>query len=416
MEMVTGSDVSGVAGNPTSNRHSITATTNSVTTTNSATSTAAPSSSDECSSLQSSLSDYNTYPIVQHHDRLYLRHPENLYPLPCDLAEVHRQILRTLMLVRVIGRPFCSPDLVNRPPRRVLEVACGAGTWSSLCHDFFARHSNDPNVSFTGIDIISLAPDLSKHGVDWEFKQHDLGKRVLPFPDDYFDFVFIKDAIMCTSNLTLEEPLRVLKAGGILEMWDSDWVFQSLSSDPSPAHQELSEEQRAAQVTATYLLTSETAPFSKAQNAHFQDYNSWIEAALTQCKLSAWPCKMIDQLFTDNFAAFDSVGSRRVAIPLGHTRWEKNSQDIEPPSSPSQPVLNQEQAAIRHTAMLTVTQMIQGLEPILMEASGKDMDEWDRWLASLMTDLRTDGPASGECLDVSARWGRKVISFNLSAK
>lgn len=124
--------------------------------------------------------------MIRQGARTYLRDPENLYPLPCDIPEIHRQILRTLLLLRVFGGPFCNPYSADSPPKRVLEVACGSGLWSNLCHDFFASRDN-PGISFTGIDLVALAPDLRKKGVNWQFKRHDLRSPRLPFPDDYFD-------------------------------------------------------------------------------------------------------------------------------------------------------------------------------------------------------------------------------------
>lgn len=362
------------------------------------------------SSLSSLQNDYSTYPLIHHGDRTYLRDPENLYPLPCDLPEIHRQSLRTLMLIRVFGGPFCTPSLAENPPKRVLELACGSGLWSSLCHDYFARRGH-PNVSFTGLDIVSIAPDLRKKGVNWQFKRHDLRKPRLPFPDDYFDFVFIKDAGMCPSSPAqqasgLSEPLRVLKSGGVLEIWDSDWVFRSLIPNPAPARKLASREQETADATATYTFSSAT-PFTRAQNKYLQDYNSWLETAFDRRKLSAMPCATIGLSFNAEVDDLENVDSRRIAIPLGELRWEREGQGRDS-TGRTRRSLTTDQFAIRRTALLTVIQMIEGMEPMLMEASGKSRDEWDRWWTAMTADLfQKDGLTSGECLEVSAWWGRK---------
>ena len=41
--------------------------------------------------------------------------------------------------------------------------------------------------------------------------------------------------------------------------------------------------------------------------------------------------------------------------------------------------LTDEQAALRYTALLVVIQMIESLEPLLKEVSGKNQEEWQRW-------------------------------------
>jgi hypothetical protein len=63
---------------------------------------------------------------------------------------------------------------------------------------------------------------------------------------------------------------------------------------------------------------------------------------------------------------------------------------------------------LRRTALLTVVQQIQALEPVLREVSGKSQDEWDTWLGKMMNDLvRENGTSWGECLEVGAWWAKK---------
>ncbi|KAL1973460.1 hypothetical protein VTN31DRAFT_6095 [Thermomyces dupontii] len=354
--------------------------------------------------------DYTTRPFTRINNRFYFRDPDNPYPLPCTVAEVHRQSMRTILLEHVFGAPVCAPQLREKLPKRVLEIACGSGLWSARCHDYFAR-SGRPNVSFTGLDIISIAPDMRKAGIDWHFVRHDLRKLPLPFPAESFDLIFIKDASLCQLASTqqtnlLAEPLRVLKRGGILEIWDSDYVFRALLPNPTCPPNIAEHDRALANATATYPISPAT-PFAAAQNQYLRDYNAWVEKAFEQRRLNPMPCATIGLEFTTEADSFRSVGSRRIAIPLGEVRWEKEGLGWSTSGRP-QRALTEDQLALRRLATTTVVQMIEGMEPILMQASGKTRDEWEQWWAAMTTDLlRKNGAANGECLEVGAWWGQK---------
>ncbi|KAH8697747.1 SAM binding motif-containing protein [Talaromyces proteolyticus] len=378
-------------------------TSSTTTTTHISSDRGASGSAEASSSSVSSSSDYVANPFTKINNRSYFRDPENPYPLPCDLPEIHRQSLRTMTLMRVFGAPSCAPQLEGKSPKRVLELACGSGLWSSACHDYLARRGQK-DTTFIGLDIISLAPNLRKKGVNWQFVRHDLRKPSLPFPSEHFDFVFIKDASLCQSATAqqidlLSEPLRVLKHGGVLEVWDSDYVFRALLPNPTPPPKLAEKDQDQAYTTATYTISSAT-PFAAAQNKYLLDYNSWVEKAFEKHKLSAMPCATIGLSFTAEADAFQRVGSRRIAIPLGaEVRWEQTKK---------QRKLTADQLSLRQMALLTIIQMIEGMEPILKEASGKSQDEWDRWWAAMTVDLlQKNGLANGECLEVGAWWGQK---------
>ncbi|KIH92000.1 hypothetical protein SPBR_03357 [Sporothrix brasiliensis 5110] len=80
------------------------------------------------------------------------------------------------------------------------------------------------------------------------------------------------------------------------------------------------------------------------------------------------------------------------------------SRDLEPGIKTITPA----QTALRRTALLTVVQLIQSLEPILREVSGKSQDEWDGWSGKMVNDLmRENGTFWGECLEVGAWWAQK---------
>ncbi|KAL1960170.1 hypothetical protein VTO42DRAFT_8713 [Malbranchea cinnamomea] len=362
----------------------------------------------------SSSQDYVSYPLVSRHGRTYLRDPDNPYPLPCDLAEIHRQTLRTLIQITVFGKPFCTNRFDEHPPQRVLDLACGSGLWSHKCHEYFARRGH-PNVAFTGVDVVNLAPDLQKQGVHWQFKRVDFSKRPdrprqqLPFPDEYFDFVFIKDVSLCPPGLDMDyrygplsEVLRVLKPGGVVEVWDSDHIFRCLLPNPpsAPGLEQGSHDQATA--TGTFTISAAT-PFAEAQNRYLKDYNAWITKAFEKYNLIALPSSAANMTFTYESERLHHFSSRRVAIPLGEIKWEQKQQE-----TGQRKPLTPDQLAIRQMTLLTVVQMIEGMEPILREASGKGRDEWDRWWTGLITDLmQNGGVATGECLEIGAWWAQK---------
>ena len=382
--------------------------------------------------------DYVTDPFEQRHGRRFLKDPNLPYPLPVDLAELHRQTLRTIMLMDVCGAPFCNNLFRDAAPKRVLELACGSALWSSVCYDWLKRRGV-LDVSFVGLDIAPLAPDLHRNGMNWQFVQHDLSMPPLPFPDATFDFIFIKDAGLCTAipddvnqtkdsrNLAINpfsEAMRILKQGGVLEVWESDHTFRTLLPHPSIPSYMTEEDIEQAQQSATYLISPSTA-FARSQNEYLHDYNTWIEKALEERGLGATPCTALNWGFSHDAEIWDGFGCRRVAIPFSEVRWEREgiggltepargrsltqtTKSAEKKAIVTPKVLTPDQAALRNAALTTTIQFIESLESVLKEASGKRQDEWDRWWASMTNDLlEQNGTFNGECLEFGAWWGRK---------
>ena len=369
--------------------------------------------------------DYMAKPFTYRHGRRYLRDRSIRYPLPIDLVELHRQSLRTLLFMDVFGAPFCSTVFEDEPPKKVLEVACGAAFWSSACHDYFKRE-NHVNVSFTGLDVAPLAPDLRRHGMDWRFVQHDLRKTPLPFDDEEFDFIFVKDTSFCRFN-PRAELMRYLKPGGVIEVWESDVLIRCILPFPSKSPGSAEEDVDQAEETGTYIITSETG-FAQAQNIYLQDFNSWAQKAFDKLKVTTTPCAIMSVEASES-GVYRSVGSLRLAIPFGPVRWEregtsgefmdgKEQIDRKKPakqfasrageSRVQHKRLTEDQAALRRTALSTTIGLIDSLESILKVESGMKQDEWDRWWAGLNADLfENEGTLNGECLEIGAWWARK---------
>lgn len=368
-------------------------------------------------------------PFERRDGRRYLR--DVPYPLPCDLSELQRQNLRTLLGCRVFGRAVCAPHVVESAspasmPVRVLELGCGSGYWTAMCHDYLGRARGARNLTFTGLDLAPLAPDLARSGMNFRFVQHDIRRTPLPFDDGAFDLVMVKDMSMALPfgapfQQLLDECLRVLREGGTIEVWESDHIIRTLAPHPPPAPTRDLRERDDAARSATYCVAPGT-PFTPTQNKYLRQANAWIAEALDRRKLTATPCVRIGQLLTQE-PGLCAVGSRRVAIPLSEVSWERsssrsNSGDLHdsPMSTGSRAKgrlanqqLTEEQLALRQTALMTVLQMIEGLEPFLREVSGKNTEEWGNWWASMMTNLTKDenNTLDGESLEMGAWWATK---------
>ncbi|OJJ45545.1 hypothetical protein ASPZODRAFT_133370 [Penicilliopsis zonata CBS 506.65] len=383
--------------------------------------------------------------LVHRKDRVYFKQGiTTFYPLPCDLLEIHRRILRCMLYINVFGGPICAPISAHRSPKRVLEISLAAGFWSSQCRDWLNSH----NVSFHGLDLLPQTPEWSQLGMNWHVTRHNLQKSpTLPFEDASFDFVFIRDlglyaptaiaaslanmttrsipstsasfssssslssiASSTTSSPVLTEAMRVLCLGGILEVWDSDWVFRSLLP-PMPEErsgdaergkkytQSRKKELQIAGQTATYA-SMPTARFTNPGNRFIKEYNSWAQKAFEKQGVTTQPSTQIQAFFfRDKEEAdrqFVRVGTRRMAIPLGELPWENGRG------------LTAKQWAIRHSALLTVVQMIEAMEPLLMEASGMNEDEFGSWAGAMSGDLLQNRVwKTAECLEMSAWWGEK---------
>jgi SAM-dependent methyltransferase len=403
-------------------------------------------SSDPTSSLEGGVPASKPYTL--RNGRTYLNDATLTYPLPVDLTELHRQSMRTLLLIQVFGGPVCSPSFATRPPVRVLEVGCGSGFWSMMCHRYFAQRGHN-SISFTGIDIGPMAPGsagpTSEGGgvgsgakpdrdMRWKFVQHDMRQMPWPLEDEQYDLIMVKDVSLATTNTMqqkwVDEYVRLLRPNGTLEIWEGDHTVRMLrphATGSGSGTGDDDEEHDAAASLGAYVMTANT-PLSSPLNNFLVEYNSWLLRALESRDLSAVPCTLIGPMLLQESDTLCDVRSRRLAIPLSEARWEREdvsgvvtkdgksyietgkgkARDNSAEGSAGKKTLSVGQAALRRTALQTVVQLVQALEPLLRETSGKSQDEWDAWLGKMMNDLvKENGTSWGECLEVGAWWAKK---------
>jgi SAM-dependent methyltransferase len=344
--------------------------------------------------------------VTKSNGRTYLADPTLPYPLPVDLHELHRQSLRTLLLFQLYGGPLCSPFFNNKPPTRVLDVGCGYGFWSMMCHSYYSR-KGFPNVHFTGLDIAALggiagmphvtgpaggpkdrvststsssasathwAEQPPDKNMRWNFVQHDIRVLPLPFAQEEFDVIMCKDMSMaCPTDhfaFMIDEFMRLLKPGGVLEVWECDHPIRMLrphvpdtpatgpgaapppapNTEDSAASAAATADDKAAEdistpttpatpATAThgsskkvdyekevaelgaYVINNNT-PLSGPQNNYLIEYNGWVSKYMDTNRLLAFPCANVGALFLQE-PLLTNYGSKRLAIPLSEVRWER---------------------------------------------------------------------------------------------
>ncbi|KAI0865675.1 hypothetical protein F4860DRAFT_262002 [Xylaria cubensis] len=404
-------------------------------------STASNATSTTSKPATSQLRDSKAF--VVRNGRTYINDPTLPYPLPVDLPELHRQSLRTLLMFQLFGGPILSSVFASRPPTRVLDVGCGAGFWSMMCHRYFAQHGHSA-ISFTGIDIVPLGgagasanakPDKEMR---WQFVQHDIRQLPWPFADGEFDLVMVKDMSFAASardaQSIMEEYLRVLKPGGVLEYWETDSIIRMLRPHaPKNTGAEVTDDDASsdggddednAERMGAYVMTNNT-PISQPLNPYLVEYNGWSSKALEARGLSAAPCTSIGPSLLQEAESLMDVQSKRLAVPLSEIRWERegvggvvtkdgksyiDSQKgkFKDQDWKSGSTVTPAQSALRRTALETTVSFILALEPLLREVSLKSQEEWDTWAGKMTNDLLREGGTSwGECLEVGVWTSRK---------
>ncbi|KAI5289713.1 hypothetical protein KEM54_003365 [Ascosphaera aggregata] len=341
-------------------------------------------------------------PVIEQQGRLWIGDPTNAYPLPCDPLEVARQIMHLECLSECFGNVFCNTELKEKPPSRVLEVACGAAVWTQKCYRYY-KEKGVTDIEFYGIDVIDIAPDLKKQGINWTFRHADLRTLKIPFPLQHFDFIFIKDAsyIRALVPSRLGIWLRYLRPGGVIEIWETDHVFRTLSPHPPPAPGLPQEYYDQANKTRTYTISAST-PWTEAKNRFLVDYNRWIRTIFESQKLTTTPCSSVGLAFSTEAGGLTNMGSRRLAIPLGIMPWETEGDS---------PPLTELQITLRTIVLFSTTRVMRSMDRSLIDASQKTPEEWFRWwtqFGSSLADIR--GITTGECLESGAWWGTKKAS------
>lgn len=108
------------------------------------------------------------------------------YPRSYARSAVDLDVWETKWCEQLCGSLTWNVFPPDAPPKKVLDLGCGTGTWIMECTKMWK------DARFVGLDIVPLQPDLKRVGSRDAGRVHWVQANFLeglPFPNDEFDFV-----------------------------------------------------------------------------------------------------------------------------------------------------------------------------------------------------------------------------------
>ncbi|CAO3574429.1 unnamed protein product [Mortierella alpina] len=154
------------------------------------------------------------------------------YMLPNDLTESDRLDAQHY-LVRFIFKGNYNVKLDPDANLKILDVATGTGVWAlEMAHEF-------PKAEIYGVDISSIFPaEIKPKNCHFQLCNILDG---LPFPDNYFDFIYQRLLVYALTPAQRKqvntELLRVLKPEGFLQLVESDGIVYNAGPEMEKINQ-----------------------------------------------------------------------------------------------------------------------------------------------------------------------------------
>lgn len=194
----------------------------------------------------------------------------------------------------------------------------------------------------------------------------------------------------------MSEYVRLLKPGGTLEIWEFDFALRTLKP-------QIMQTESDPELTSLGIYANKkNSTLGPAVNPYISEYNGWLATLLGGRGLAHVPCTQCalgDMAMLADADKLTTVGSKRLAVPLGEIMWEHHSGRAR--------VLSAEQRAIRAAALQAFMLLVESFEPLLKGVSGKGEADWDEWVARARADWTQVGFQFGECLEFGAWTMRK---------
>lgn len=199
-----------------------------------------------------------------------------------------------------------SSSFINfdEPPRRILDLGCGTGTW------IVEAAKQWPKCEFVGFDLVNVQVPL-------ELLDPSIAQRItwvhgnflttrLPFDDDEFDHVHVRFIAQGVPEnkwgTLLEEINRVLEPGGSIEQIEDDVIFPQLPRWFTSALRSRSRHHSTASITQE--KTTGPSPAAQRPNTPSHDHallESLLQAVFEHQFINTTPTAVLPSYFITSF-------------------------------------------------------------------------------------------------------------------
>ncbi|KAI5816512.1 hypothetical protein BZA77DRAFT_354087 [Pyronema omphalodes] len=300
-------------------------------------------------------------------------------PFPFEAESFDFVFMRDIML----GYP--SKDMYSKIISEVLRIIKPGGLFEIQCNDYIIRTLSRPSTP-------AYIPGTSAYEITSTTQFLSVPEN--PFISTYNSLItsaLVKrdlPPVPCTlvkASFLTEDGVSILSQRRFALPFDQIW-WESTSASTSSGSDGSSDADSKA---------------SKRRSTSGSSVDSFQSAGKTYC--GAGSRKRGGSVSASSYHHHHYSGKASSVAGSGSGSGSSNGDQFPSP-------LTDAELALRHLVRLLFVQLIEALEPMLRDAEGMELDEWDSWYRELMWNwFEGGGLRGGECMEFGAWYGKKKV-------